>query len=139
MFFFGQFVSSSLSKDRIKCLNNRSYAAMHTYFVISLASTIRLSSLTTRGPTHTALFKLHQSLNKGRQVDVTLTFFPDKTIIPVIGVVGITEPSMGVLEFKELVSMFAGMARASDVLWAKIPGKESLDVLESEAWIPLLV
>ena len=70
---------------------------------------------------------------------MTLTFFPDKTIIPVIGVVGITEPSMGVLEFKELVSMFAGMARASDVLWAKIPGKESLDVLESEAWIPLLV
>ena len=139
MFFFGQFVSSSLSKDRIKCLNNRSYAAMHTYFVISLASTIRLSSLTTRGPTHTALFKLHQSLNKGRQVDVTLTFFPDKTIIPVIGVVGITEPSMGVLEFKELVSMFAGMARASDVLCAKIRGKESLDVLESEAWIPLLV
>jgi hypothetical protein len=86
----------------------------YAYFVISLASTILLSSLTTRGPTHTALYWLHQSLNQGRQVDVTLTFFLDKTVIPVIGVVGITG-SMGVLEFKEPMSVFAGMARALDV------------------------
>lgn len=52
-------------------------------------------------------------------MDIALTFFPDKTVISVIGVVGVTEPSMGVLEFKELVSVFARMARALDGLCLK--------------------
>jgi hypothetical protein len=50
MFFFGQLVSSSLKVF----LSFRLEATMlTTYFVMSLDSTIRLSSLTTKGPIHT--------------------------------------------------------------------------------------
>ena len=52
IFFLGQFVSSSLYTTPVCSCPDASYAR-HTYFVISLDSTILLSSLTTNGPTHT--------------------------------------------------------------------------------------
>jgi hypothetical protein len=51
MFFFGQLVSSSL-RATINILIHAN-GKKKAYLVISLASTIRFSSFTTNGPTHT--------------------------------------------------------------------------------------
>jgi len=34
------------------------------------------------------------------------TLFPDQTIVAVVGVVGITQPSVAVFEFEEFVAVF---------------------------------
>jgi hypothetical protein len=43
-----------------------------------------------------------------------LTLFANKTVIPVVRVVGISQTTMRVFEFKELVSVFARVAGAID-------------------------
>ena len=64
MFFFGQLVSSSLKKRKRKrdresereCNSDEN----EMYFVISLCSTMRLSSFTTNGPTHTVIMSRNE-------------------------------------------------------------------------------
>jgi len=43
---------------------------------------------------------------------MTRTFFPDETVVAVVGVVGVTKSSMTVFEFEELVAVFSGMSSA---------------------------
>jgi len=43
---------------------------------------------------------------------VTRTLFPDQTVVAVVGVVGVTQSSMTVFEFKEFVAVFSGMPSA---------------------------
>ena len=68
MFFFGQFVSSSLCA-KIRCTVNDGFQRL-AHFVISLDSTIRLSSFTISGPIHTEEAdedeKAVEDLKKGR-------------------------------------------------------------------------
>ena len=40
------------------------------------------------------------------------TLFPDQTVVAIVGVVGITQPSMTVFEFEEFVAVFSGMTSA---------------------------
>ncbi len=74
-----------------------------THLVISLDSTILLSSFTTIGPIHTENLRQQQLGNDAPR----LTFFADETVVSVVGVVGISQTTMRVLEFKEFVAMFA--------------------------------
>jgi hypothetical protein len=46
---------------------------------------------------------------------VPRTFFADERVVPVVGVVRITESSMGVLELEEFVAVLPGMASAARV------------------------
>ena len=43
---------------------------------------------------------------------MTRTLFPDQTVVAVVGVVGVTQSSMTVFEFKEFVAVFSGMPSA---------------------------
>ena len=71
----------------------------------SLDSTIRLSSLTTNGPTYTReRFWFSTRKEPGW---ITLTFFSNQAVIPVVGVAGISKTIMGVFKLQEFVSMFA--------------------------------
>lgn len=107
MFFLGQFVSSSLSKG-IRSIYAKFDDRQPAYFVISLASTIRLSSLTTRGPIHTCVARSKKvSRDESR---VWLTFFANQTVVSVVGVVGISQSSMRVFKLEEFVAMFARMS-----------------------------
>ena len=77
--------------------------------MISLASTIRLSSFITRGPIHTVNMRTkvikELSIKEGQRR--RLTFFTDQTVVPVVGIICITKTTMGELEFKKFVAMFA--------------------------------
>ena len=48
----------------------------------------------------------------GGQDELARTFFPDQTVVTVVGVVGVTQSSMTVFEFKEFVAVFSGMSSA---------------------------
>jgi hypothetical protein len=64
---------------------------------------MRLSSLTTNGPTHTEDLRQHLR----RMQDGLPTFFPDQAVIPIIRVVGIPKTTMGVLKLQEFMAVFS--------------------------------
>lgn len=99
MFFFGQFVSSSLKGQSA----GQKWGTACDYFVISLDSTMRFSSLTTNGPTHTGDLGQHSS---GTQNEPP-TFFTDQAVIPIIRVVRISKTTMGVLKLQEFMAVFS--------------------------------
>lgn len=74
---------------------------------------MRLSSLTTREPTHTENRGGQDGI--GQHGVVSRTLFADERVVPVVGVVRITESSMGVLELEEFVAVLPGMAGAARV------------------------
>ena len=75
------------------------------YFVISLDSTILVSSFTTSGPTHTSTRVSPKQTSHGSLIPLTL--FTNETVIPVVGVVRVTQTSMRVFELEELVSVLS--------------------------------
>ena len=64
---------------------------------------MRLSSFTTKGPTHTGKGAMSQAETGQR---CPLTFFADETVVPVVGVICISQTTMRVFEFKEFMSVF---------------------------------
>lgn len=118
IFFLGQLVSSSLKSASHPVQHvSKPTTERDTHLVISLDSMIRLSSFTTRGPTHTIRIR-HQSVSFGELMLATpkenamLTLFADQTIVPVVRVVRIPQTSVGVLKLQELVPVLARMSCA---------------------------
>ena len=100
-----------------------------TYFVISLDSTMRLSSFTTRGPTHTESNKAHKVNQCMVRVKMMLTLFENKTVIVVVRVVCITKAAMRVLRLQKLVAVFARMSSTK-----KKVGSISINVPKKHAY-----
>ena len=88
--------------------------SIQAYLVISLASTIRLSSFITRGPIHTVDIRTEiiNDVSEGEKKTM-LTFFTDQTVVSVVGIICVTETTMGKLEFEELVAMLAWVSSAA--------------------------
>ena len=87
-----------------------SFSILVTYFVISLDSTIRLSSFTTSGPTHTTKF---ESTGASKACEEGMrTLFPDERVITVVRIVGVSQTPVRVLELEELVSVLARVTSA---------------------------
>ena len=102
MFFFGQFVSSSLCA-KIRCTVDDGFQRLAD-FVISLDSTILLSSFTISGPIHT---EEGDEDEKAVEENRARTLFPNQTVVTVVGVVSITQTSMTVFEFEEFVAVLS--------------------------------
>jgi hypothetical protein len=81
---------------------------------------MRLSSLTTKVPTHTENKRGQDGI--GQRGVVPRTLFADERVVPVVGVIRITESSMGVLELEEFVAVLPGMASAARVSHAWVCG-----------------
>ena len=107
-------------------LSNKS---MYTHLTISLDSTIRFSSLTTRGETYTEIARFIQ----GASYDVNITrprasrsaertLFANQTVVAVIRVVCIAQPPIVIFEFEELVPMSPGVARTDQCNSTNIVG-----------------
>ena len=64
--------------------------------------------------------------------ELARTLFPDQTVVAVVGVVGVTQPSMTVFEFKKFVAVFSGMSSAgSGESEKRLTGLVPIDVLTS--------
>ena len=94
--------------------------------MISLCSTMRFSSFTTRAPTHTEDRQGQDGVTQPGVVSRTL--FADERVVPVVGVVRITESSMGVLKLEEFVAVLprmAGTARVSSRHECRVAGHKN--------------
>ena len=84
-----------------------------TYLIISLCSTMRFNSFTTREPTHTDGWMNEGEEGRGRPMNVCLrTLFADERVVPVVGVVRIAKSSVRIFEFEKLVAVLARVTRA---------------------------
>jgi hypothetical protein len=79
--------------------------------MISLCSTMRFNSFTTRGPTHTDRWLDEWMSGKLFFEHGVRTLFADERVIPVVGIVRVAKSSMGILKFEKLVPMLARMTR----------------------------
>jgi hypothetical protein len=83
------------------------------YLMISLCSTMRFNSFTTRGPTHTDGWMDGWMDERGwEHICDVRTFFADERVVSVVGIVRVAKSSMGVLEFEKLVAVLARVTRA---------------------------
>jgi hypothetical protein len=79
--------------------------------MISLCSTMRFNSFTTRGPTHTDRWMDGWMNGRGEHICHVRTFFADKRVVPVVGIVRVAKPSVRILEFEKLVAVLARVTR----------------------------
>jgi hypothetical protein len=109
--------SSSASLCRPPCMPRQRWAPRtpreRAHFTISLASMIRFISLTTSGPTHTALARQPHTRTRTRAGAWGRTLFADEAVIAVVRVVRIAKASLRVLKLEELVPVLARMPGAS--------------------------